>query len=115
MESGEHGGACRHGPNHPLSSTTMLPYYAYKRYKQNQALKETALDKKDEQFLTELVEQPPPAPEPSTPATTVDSLFEDSKFDWNKEKEKKSEPWGQTLKRWGTLGRTSSSSSVSKK
>ncbi|CAE6512791.1 unnamed protein product [Rhizoctonia solani] len=93
----------------------MLPYYAYKKYKKNQALKEAALDKKDEQFLTEVVEQPPPAPEPSTPATTVDSLFEDSKSDWNNDKEKKSEPWGQTIKRWGTFGRANSSSSISKK
>ncbi|CAE7228580.1 unnamed protein product [Rhizoctonia solani] len=93
----------------------MLPYYAYKRYKENQALKEAALDKKDEQFLAEVVEQSPPPPEPSTPATTVDSLFEESKTDWNKEKEKKTEPWGQTIKRWGTFGRASSSNSVSKK
>ncbi|CAE6499308.1 unnamed protein product [Rhizoctonia solani] len=93
----------------------MLPYYAYKKYKQNQALKEAALDKKDEQFLAEVVERSPPPPDPSTPATTVDSLFEESKVDWNKEKEKKSEPWGQTLKRWGTLGRAGSSNSVSKK
>ncbi|CUA66663.1 Pc13g14100 [Rhizoctonia solani] len=93
----------------------MIPYYAYKRYKKNQALKEAALDKNDEQFLTQIVEQPPPTPEPSTPATTVDSLFEESKVDWDKEREKKSEPWGQTLKRWGTFGRTSSSNSISKK
>ncbi|CAE6438745.1 hypothetical protein ACGC1H_006951 [Rhizoctonia solani] len=92
----------------------MLPYYAYKKYKKNQALKEAALDKKDEQFLAKVVEQPLPTPEPSTPATTVDSLFEDNKSDWNKEKEKKSEPWGQTLKRWGTFGRANSSSSISK-
>jgi hypothetical protein len=93
----------------------MIPYYAYKRYKQNQALKDAALDKKDEQFFAEAVDKSPPPPEPSTPATTVDSLFQENKSDWNKEKEKKSEPWGQTIKRWGTLGRAGSSSSVTKK
>ncbi|CAE6416371.1 unnamed protein product [Rhizoctonia solani] len=93
----------------------MIPYYAYKKYKQNQALKEAALDKKDEQFLTEAVEKSPPPPEPSTPTATVDSLFEGNKSDWNKEKEKKTEPWGQTIKRWGTLGRAGSSNSISKK
>ncbi|KAH7339806.1 hypothetical protein B0J17DRAFT_716803 [Rhizoctonia solani] len=93
----------------------MIPYYAYKKYKENQALKEAALDKKDEQFLAEVIEKSPPPPEPSTSSITVDSLFEGSKADWNKEKEKKSEPWGQTLKRWGTLGRAGSSNSVSKK
>ncbi|KAF8678263.1 hypothetical protein RHS04_05257 [Rhizoctonia solani] len=93
----------------------MIPYYAYKKYKQNQALKEAALDKKDEQFLSEAIERSPPPPEPSTPATTVDSLFEENKSDWSKEKERKSEPWAQTIKRWGSLGRASSSNSVSKK
>ena len=93
----------------------MLPYYAYKRYKQNQALKEAALDKKDEQFLAEAVEKSPPPPDPPTPTATIDSLFEESKSEWNREKERKSEPWGQTLKRWGTFGRASSRSSVPKK
>ncbi|KAF8757155.1 hypothetical protein RHS01_03703 [Rhizoctonia solani] len=37
----------------------MIPYYAYKKYKQNQALKEAALDKKDEQFLSEAIERSP--------------------------------------------------------
>ncbi|ELU42736.1 hypothetical protein AG1IA_03242 [Rhizoctonia solani AG-1 IA] len=110
---------CRHShgydPKSPLSVATMIPYYAYKKYKQNQALKEAALDKKDEQFLSEAIERSPPPPEPSTPATTVDSLFEENKSDWSKEKERKSEPWAQTIKRWGSLGRASSSNSVSKK
>ncbi|KAJ1304771.1 hypothetical protein OPQ81_005907 [Rhizoctonia solani] len=93
----------------------MIPYYAYKRYKKNQALKEAALDKKDEQFLAEAVEKSPPPSQPSTPATTVDSLFEESKMDWNRERYRRSESWGQTIRRWGALGRTGSSSSISKK
>ncbi|KAG9101748.1 hypothetical protein FS749_003823 [Ceratobasidium sp. UAMH 11750] len=93
----------------------MLPYYAYKRYKKNQALKDAALDKKDEEFLEEVVEKSPPAPDPPTPSVTIDSIFEENKAEWDKEKEKRSEPWGQTLKRWGTFGRASSSSSVPKK
>ncbi|KAG8679351.1 hypothetical protein FRC09_019031, partial [Ceratobasidium sp. 395] len=94
----------------------MIPYYAYKRYKKNQALKDAALDKKDEEFLEEVVEKSPPAPDsPSSPSVTIDSIFDDNKAEWEKEKERKSEPWGQTLKRWGTLGRAGSSSSVPKK
>jgi hypothetical protein len=92
----------------------MIPYYAYKRYKKNQALKEAALDKKDEKFLEEVVDKSPPAPDPATPTITIDSVFDANKAEWEKEKEHKSEPWGQTLKRWGTLGRTGSSSSVKK-
>ncbi|KAG9085242.1 hypothetical protein FRC06_003686 [Ceratobasidium sp. 370] len=93
----------------------MLPYYAYKRYKKNQALKDAALDKKDETFLEQVVEKSPPAPDPSTPAVTIDGMFNENKAEWDKEKEKRSEPWGQTLKRWGTLGRAGSSNSVPKK
>lgn len=93
----------------------MIPYYAYKRYKKNQALKEAALDKKDEVFLEEVVEKSPPAPAPPSPSVTIDSIFDETKAEWEKEKEQKSEPWGQTLKRWGTLGRAGSSSSVPKK
>jgi hypothetical protein len=96
------------------SATTMIPYYAYKRYKKNQALKETALDKKDEKFLEEVVEKSSPAPDQPTPSVTIDSVFDENKAEWEKEKDHKSEPWGQTLKRWGTLGRTGSSSSVKK-
>jgi len=92
----------------------MIPYYAYKRYKKNQALKETALDKKDEKFLEEVVDKSPPAPDHPTPSVTIDSVFDENKTEWEKEKDQKSEPWGQTLKRWGTLGRTGSSSSVKK-
>ena len=90
----------------------MIPYYAYKRYKQNQALKEAALDKHDEYFLEKVVES---TPEPPQSSVTVDAIFDESKSDWNKEKEKKDEPWTSTLKRWGTLGRTASSSSVTSK
>lgn len=90
----------------------MIPYYAYKRYKQNQALKEAALDKHDEHFLEKVVES---TPEPAPSSVTVDAIFDESKSDWNKEKEKKDEPWSSTLKRWGTLGRTTSSSSVTSK
>ncbi|KAG8742821.1 hypothetical protein FRC10_000867 [Ceratobasidium sp. 414] len=93
----------------------MIPYYAYKRYKKNQALEETALDKKDEEFLEEVVEKSPPPPDPPTPAITVDSIFDENKAEWERERERKLEPWGQTLKRWGTLGRAGSSGSVPKK
>ncbi|KAG9126652.1 hypothetical protein FRC07_002624 [Ceratobasidium sp. 392] len=94
----------------------MIPYYAYKRYKEKQALKEAALDKKDEKFLEEVVEKSPPPPDPlPSPSITIDDIFDENKAEWEKEKEKKTEPWGQTLKRWGTLGRAGSSSSVPKK
>jgi len=93
----------------------MIPYYAYKRHKQNQVLKEAALDKKDEEFLEEVIEKSPPAPDPPTPAITIDSIFDENKAEWDKERERKLESWGHALKRWGTLGRAGSSSSVPKK
>ncbi|QRV94057.1 hypothetical protein RhiJN_22075 [Ceratobasidium sp. AG-Ba] len=93
----------------------MIPYYAYKRYKKNQALKEAALDKKDEEFLEEVVQKSPPAPAPPNPSITIDTIFDENKTEWERERDRKTEPWGQTLKRWGTLGRTGSSNSVSKK
>ncbi|QRV79420.1 hypothetical protein RhiJN_07435 [Ceratobasidium sp. AG-Ba] len=93
----------------------MIPYYAYKRYKKNQALKEAALDKKDEEFLEEVVQKSPPAPVPPNPSITIDTIFDDNKTEWERERDRKTEPWGQTLKRWGALGRTGSSNSVSKK
>jgi hypothetical protein len=97
-----------------LSIITMLPYYAYKRYKKDQALKEAALDKDDEQFLTEAVEEAPSTPSLSTTTTTIDALFEESKSEWTREKERKSESWANTLKRWGSFGRASSSHSIPK-